>query len=295
MLAQNAELSRPPSFTSLQISAGKPLHIGPVQAGVAVSNATLYRLASIAGVGSALILLVNAAKRSALIPTTDLTQLLAPFAEVMALGLITGLFLAFGRRAGRFGTVAFIINFIALASLVGVEVVINLVFSKLPVTAITELRAGPLGIFLTVSSLLFLLGTLAFVVSLAVGRDVPRLPLALYFIGARAYRAPCIRAGTGSRPGLGDPCDSDRLAGGMAVGTRRRHRRLQPGKRDQLDRSALMPLSPPHACCGGGSESSSGQPIERPIPSLRWCAHGLRCGRPAGRSSMQFARSSASP
>ena len=48
-----------------------------------------------------------------------------------------------------------------------------------------------------------------------------------------AYRAPCIRAGTGSRPGPGDPCDSDRLAGGMAVGTRRRHRRLQPGKRDQ--------------------------------------------------------------
>ena len=80
--------------------------------------------------------------------------------------------------------VALIINFIALAILVGVEVVINLVFSKLPVTAITELRAGPLGIFLTVSSVLFLLGTLAFVVSLAVGRDVPRLPLALYLIGA---------------------------------------------------------------------------------------------------------------
>jgi len=182
MLAQSAELSHPPSFTSLQIPAGKPLHIEPVQA--SVSNATLYRLASIAGVGSALILLVNAAKRSALIPTTDLTQLLAPFAEVMALGLVTGLFLAFGRRAGHFGTIAFIINFIALASLVGVEVVINLVFSKLPLTAITDLRAGPLGIFLTISSLLFLLGTLAFVVSLAVGRDVPRLPLALYFFGA---------------------------------------------------------------------------------------------------------------
>jgi len=182
MHAQSAELSHPPSFPSLQIPAGKPLHVGPVQAGVAVSNTTLYRLAS--GVGSALILLVNAAKRSALIPTTDLTQLLAPFAEVMALGLITGLFLAFGRRAGRFGVVAFIINFVALASLVGVEVVINLVFSKLPLTVITELRAGPLGIFLTISSLLFLLGTLAFVVSLVVGRDVPRLPLALYLIGA---------------------------------------------------------------------------------------------------------------
>jgi hypothetical protein len=191
MLAQSADLSHPPSFTSLQILARKPVHVRPVQAGAARSNATLYRLASVAGVGSALILLVNAAKRSSLIPTTDLTQLLAPFAEVMALGLITGLFLAFGRRAGRFGTVAFVINFIALASLVGVEVVINLVFSKLPVTAITELRAGPLGIFLTISSLLFLIGTLAFVVSLAIGKEVPRLPLALYLIGAVpiAFRA----------------------------------------------------------------------------------------------------------
>jgi hypothetical protein len=109
MLAESADFSRP-SFTSLQIAAGKPLHNGTVQAGAAVSNATLYRLASVAGVGSALILLVNAAKRSSLIPTTDLTQLLAPFAEIAALGLIIGLFLAFGRRAGRFGTVAFVVN-----------------------------------------------------------------------------------------------------------------------------------------------------------------------------------------
>ena len=134
--------------------------------------------------GSALILLVNAAKRSSLIPTTDLTQLLAPVAEILALGLVVGLFFAFGRRAGLLGTIAFVINFFALASLVGVEVVINLVFSKLPLTTIIDLRAGPLGLALVVSSFLFLLGTLAFVVSLAVGRGVPRIPLALYFIGA---------------------------------------------------------------------------------------------------------------
>ncbi len=115
MRARNAELSRPQFLTSFQSSAGER-HKGdlePVQAGVAVRSVTLYRLASAAGVGSALILLVNAAKRSALIPTTDLTQLLAPVAEIMALGLVTGLFLAFGRRAGLFGTVAFAINFIA--------------------------------------------------------------------------------------------------------------------------------------------------------------------------------------
>ena len=149
-----------------------------------VSSATLYRLSSIAGLGSAVILLINAAKRSSLIPTSDLTQILAPFAEILALGLIVGLFLAFGRRAGLLGTIAFVLNFIALASLEGAEVVINLVFSKLPLTTITDLLAGPLGFVLVASSILFLLGSLAFVVSLVIGKAVPRIPLALYFVGA---------------------------------------------------------------------------------------------------------------
>ncbi|WP_208646346.1 hypothetical protein [Mesorhizobium waimense] len=184
MLARNAEPRRPHSFTSSQGAAEEPQNFRTVQSNAAVTGVTLYRLAAAAGVGSALILLVNAAKRSSLIPTTDLTQLLAPLAEILALGLVTGLFLAFGRRAGLFGTIAFVINFVALASLEGVEVVINLVFSKLPLTTIIDLRAGPLGLVLVISSLLFLIGTLAFVISLAVGRGVPRIPLALYFIGA---------------------------------------------------------------------------------------------------------------
>jgi hypothetical protein len=188
MLARTAEPRRPQSVASLQSPAEEPRHRENVatvaQSSPAVPSATLYRLASVAGVGSALILLVNAAKRSGLIATTDLTQLLAPVAETLALGLVVGLFLAFGRRAGLLGTIAFVVNFVALASLVGVEVVINLVFSKLPLTTIIDLRAGPLGLALVVSSVLFLLGTLAFVISLVVARGVPRIPLALYFIGA---------------------------------------------------------------------------------------------------------------
>lgn len=187
MLAINAESGRPQSFTPFQSLAGESKHkekFRTFESSAAVPSAVLYRLASIAGLGSALILLVNAAKRSSLIPTSDLTQILAPLAEILALGFIVGLFLAFGRRAGLFGTIAFVINFIALASLEGVEVVINLVFSELPLTTITDLRAGPLGLVLVASSLLFLLGTLAFAISLAFGKGVPRIPLALYFMGA---------------------------------------------------------------------------------------------------------------
>ncbi|WP_214477380.1 hypothetical protein [Mesorhizobium sp. dw_380] len=187
MLARNAESRRPQSLTSSQGPAEEPQHkenFRTVQSSAVVPSVTLYRLAAVAGVGSALVLLVNAAKRSSLIATTDLTQLLAPLAEILALGLVIALFLAFGRRTGLFGTIAFVINFFALASLEGVEVVINLVFSKLPPTPIMDLRAGPLGLALVASSLLFLLGTLAFVISLAVGKGVSRIPLALYFIGA---------------------------------------------------------------------------------------------------------------
>lgn len=184
MLALNAESQSFTPFENPTEKSQRKESFLVSQSSRAVPSVTLYRLASIAGVGSALILLVNAAKRSSLIPTTDLTQLLAPFAEILALGLIVGLFLAFGRRAGLLGMIAFVMNFIALASLEGVEVVINLVFSKLPLTTITDLRAGPLGIILVFSSVLFLLGTLAFVISLAIGKDVPRTPLVLYFIGA---------------------------------------------------------------------------------------------------------------
>ncbi|MBZ9920329.1 MULTISPECIES: hypothetical protein [unclassified Mesorhizobium] len=185
MLARTAP-PRPQSVISHQSPAEElqQENFAIVQSSATVPSLTLYRLAAVAGMGSALILLVNAAKRSSLIATTDLTQLLAPVAEILALGLVVGLFLAFGRRAGLFGTIAFVINFVALASLVGVEAVINLVFSKLPLTTIVELRAGPLGLALVASSVLFLVGTLAFVISLAVARGVPRIPLALYLIGA---------------------------------------------------------------------------------------------------------------
>ncbi|MDB5660759.1 MAG: hypothetical protein JWS10_3374 [Cypionkella sp.] len=150
----------------------------------ALTDMTLFRLAASAGFGGAAVLLVNAAKRSGLIATNDLTQLLAPVAEIMALGLVTGLFLAFGRRTGLFGVIAFLLHFVSLASLEGVEVVINLVFSKLPMETIAELRAGPLGLILTISSLLFLFSTIAFAIALAIGKQVPRLPLMLYAMGA---------------------------------------------------------------------------------------------------------------
>jgi hypothetical protein len=145
---------------------------------------TLYRIAAAAGCGSAAILLVNAAKRSEVIPTSAFTQLVAPLAQILAWALVTALYFAFGRRAGIFGLVAYLLNGFALAALVGVEFVINLVFKDLPAETVQALRAGSLGVALTAASMLFLLGTLAFVIAMLRSRQVPPAPLVLYAVGA---------------------------------------------------------------------------------------------------------------
>ena len=144
---------------------------------------THYRIAAVAGGGSAIILLINAAKRAEVIPTSAFTQLVAPLAQILALALVTALYLAFGRRAGTFGLVAFLVNALALSALVGVEFVINLVFFELPIETIEALRDGSLGIALTAASILFLLGTLAFVTAMLRTRELPTAPLVLYAVG----------------------------------------------------------------------------------------------------------------
>jgi hypothetical protein len=149
-----------------------------------VNRATFYRIGGAAGCGTAVILLINAAKRAEVIPISAATQLVAPLAQILALGLITALYLAFGRRAGAFGLVAFLLNAFSLAALVGVEFVINLVFAELPDDTIETLRAGPLGLALTMASITFLLGTLAFVTAMIRTGQIPLAPLVLYAVGA---------------------------------------------------------------------------------------------------------------
>ena len=151
---------------------------------ITTSNTHYFRIAAAAGVLGGLVVLVNAAKRAGLIPTSAVTQLVAPTAQILGLLLVTGLFVAYGRRAGTLGLVGFLLNFVALAALVGVEFTINLVFAELPAATITELRAGPLGTALLAASVLFLVGTLVFCASLARLRTVPWPALALYAAGS---------------------------------------------------------------------------------------------------------------
>jgi hypothetical protein len=107
----------------------------------------------------------------------------APLAQILGARLLHRPYFPFGRRAGMFGLVAFLLNASSLPELVGGEFVIHLVFADLPDHTIAALRKGTLGVAQTVASTTFLLGTVTFVTAM-MRHEIPRVPLVLYAMSA---------------------------------------------------------------------------------------------------------------
>jgi hypothetical protein len=142
--------------------------------------AALIRIFAFAGFISTAILLINAAKRAGIIPTSPFTQLAAPIAQIAAIGLVIGLYLLVSRKAGALAASGAVISVMSLAGLVGVEFVLNLVFPYVGQDVVAVLRSGPLGIALTVVSMIFLLGTVIFMLALWRTSSVPKGAIILY-------------------------------------------------------------------------------------------------------------------
>ena len=153
-----------------------------VPAREAISQVLPVRQAGWFGVLAAAILLVNAAKRADLLPTTAWTQLPAPMAEILAIFFVIGLAVVTGMR-GTFAVLATSLNVAALAALVAAEAVINLVFHDLPTEQVDVLREGSLGAGLTIASMAFLIGTVGFSSACAAA---PNRPPAVALVGYAA-------------------------------------------------------------------------------------------------------------
>jgi hypothetical protein len=146
--------------------------------------AAMIRIFAYAGFVSGAILVVNAAKRAGIIPTSPFTQLAAPVAQLAAIGLVIGIYLLISRTTGVLAASGALLTITSLAGLVGVEFILNLVFPYVDPGVIMALRAGPLGIALTAVSVLFLLGTVVFMVALWRASGVPRGAVLLYTASA---------------------------------------------------------------------------------------------------------------
>ncbi|GAB3701918.1 hypothetical protein [Mariniluteicoccus flavus] len=141
-------------------------------------------------------LIIGTLKRGGVVPAVPVTQLIAPLGQVFGILLIIGLFTAV-RPLGRIGRAVGVLSVMSLTLVVGVEFILNLVFPYLPVATIAALRQGPLGLALTITSLLFLATTTATAITLGRVAGSPRIALAAYALGAavvalRAFVSPTI-------------------------------------------------------------------------------------------------------
>ena len=154
--------------------------------GAAMGNAGIarfpIRLAAAAGLGAAVVLFINAAKRAGLIPISAATQLVAPLAQALAILLVVGLAAVAMRRSSRFSAVALALNVLGLAAVTGVEWVINLVFVRLDPAQIAALRTGPLGTAFVAASITFLLGSILYCIALLRDGKAPWIPIIAYAI-----------------------------------------------------------------------------------------------------------------
>lgn len=139
---------------------------------------------AISGFLSAIVLLVNAAKRAEILALSPPTQLVAPLAQLLALGLVVGIFVATPAIRGRLGSIGVLLYGASLVGLVGVEFVINLVFPYVTPEIIGALRAGPLGIALTVVSIAFLVGTFVFYAALWRVARSPKLAIIISVVSS---------------------------------------------------------------------------------------------------------------
>lgn len=128
-------------------------------------------------------LLVNAARRGEVLPDTLLLHVIAPFAPLGGLFVLTGAALRQRAAAGRLGLVGFAVNAIGLVGGFGIEYTLHHVFPSLDRGTIDTLLDGPTGTAFLVTSVIVLAGVLLFSASALRAGVLPRGAVLLYGLG----------------------------------------------------------------------------------------------------------------
>ncbi|MFD1937521.1 MULTISPECIES: hypothetical protein [Nonomuraea] len=146
-------------------------------------RSSLYRASAVAGLGCAVLLLVNVARRGGLLPETAFTHSIAPLAPLAGLLAVTGLYLLIRHRAGGLGLAGFLLNAAGLAGAFAIEYSLHFVFPYLGRSATGELLAGGTGRAFLVTSVILLAGVLTFGLAALRSGSLPVVAVVLYMAG----------------------------------------------------------------------------------------------------------------
>ncbi|MEU7899675.1 hypothetical protein AB0B45_43355 [Nonomuraea sp. NPDC049152] len=143
----------------------------------------LYRASAVAGLGCAVLLLVNVARRGGLLPETTFTHSIAPLAPLAGLLAVTGLYLLVRHRAGGLGLLGYLLNAAGLAGAFAIEYALHFVFPYLGPSATSGLLAGGTGRAFLITSIILLAGVLTFGFAALRSGSLPVVAVVLYMAG----------------------------------------------------------------------------------------------------------------
>jgi hypothetical protein len=132
---------------------------------------------------------------------TPLTQVLNGAAVPFGMGLLVALYALLHQRLGRFGALAFVVQFLGFGYFAGVAFTKNFVLVYLDKPVVDELLTSPAKSAFLLAAVLALSGTLLFGTALLRSAAVPRAAVVLYTVGLSVLcltfllPAPLVRAG----------------------------------------------------------------------------------------------------
>lgn len=148
-----------------------------------MSSITLFRLSGWAGILCGLFIIVDTLIIELFLPLNALTNSIGQLAVILALITLTGAYLWQRPASGILGDLGYIVNFIGLALLVGVDFAGNYILPYLNQSATQELFAGPTRSIFVICAMVFLVGVVLFGLAIFRASVFPRLSAVMYTIG----------------------------------------------------------------------------------------------------------------
>jgi len=164
-------------------------------------DTSLLRLSAAAGLVCGAAIALSGALESAIGRKVTLTQILNGGSVPLGIGLLIGLYLWQRHRLGRFGTAAFVVQFLGFGYFAGIAYARNVVLVYLDRSVVDELLEGPARYAFLATAILALTGTWLFGAALLRSGSVPKAAVALYVVGLSALcltfllPAPVVRIG----------------------------------------------------------------------------------------------------
>lgn len=161
----------------------------------------LLRLGAVSGLICGVALALAGLTELVLDHKNPFTQLLNGAAVPFGIGLLIAVYLSQHDRLGRFGLIAFVVQFLGFGYFAGVAFARNFVLVYLDRPIVDELLTSPAKLAFLLTAITALFGTVLFGIALLRGGVSPRPAVALYTVGLSLLcltfllPAPLVRAG----------------------------------------------------------------------------------------------------